>query len=213
MINDGEITEAVDYWALGVILYELFTEKLPFYTNSVNDICDNIVNLRIDWDLLRNAEYISSEAFDLVNKFILCDKNLRWSSKNMREIKRHKFFDGIDWENIKKTSNLLLKNYVCVKLKKECEMVCEVSNNNDIPIDRFNSKDVDYCSKKVDNLYEKNVALIKSNINIGKKIIGLEFEGLEIKDFIEETVEDCFDKMNTSKYYLFSNKEDIKISS
>ena len=36
---------------------------------------------------------------------------------------------------------------------------------------------------------------------------------VEIKDFIEETVEDCFDKMNTSKYYLFSNKEDIKISS
>lgn len=28
---------------------------------------------------------------------------------------------------------------------------------------------------------------------------------LEVKDFIEETVEDCFDKMNTSKYYSFFN--------
>ena len=65
--EEGEITDSVDYWALGVILYELYTEDLPFYSNSVNETLDNIVNCRINWELLQNAEFISEEAFDLTN--------------------------------------------------------------------------------------------------------------------------------------------------
>ncbi len=83
--EEGEITDSVDYWALGVILYELYTEDLPFYSTSVNETLDNIVNCRINWELLQNAEFISEEAFDLIKSFLIFNKDKRWSHKNIKE--------------------------------------------------------------------------------------------------------------------------------
>ena len=188
IIDDGEITEAVDYWALGIILYELFTEALPFYSISVSEIFDNIVNSKIDWEILKNSEFISENAYDLIKKFLEFEKDKRWSSKNIKNIKEHNFFKGIDWQNIKKTTNLSLKKYVCEKIKKESLMLNEDKNGSEPIKENQNelTQIIDFCSKKIDNLYEKNLALIKSNINGSKKLLEVEFEGLEIKDFIDD---------------------------
>ncbi len=186
--EEGEITDSVDYWALGVILYELYTEDLPFYSNSINETLDNILNCRINWELLQSAEFITEEAFDLIKSFLIFNKDKRWSYKNMKQIKEHDFFKGIDWCSIKKQSNISLRKYVCSKIKKEKELTESVKNEElslKLGLEKKKSN-IDFCSKKIDNLYEKNLALIKSNINVGKKILDAELEGLEIKDFIHD---------------------------
>lgn len=189
IIEDGEITDSVDYWALGVILYELYTEELPFYSNTISETLDNIANCRINWEILYNSEFISKEACDLIKYFLTFNKDKRWSFKNIKQIKEHNYFKGIDWTNIKKQSNVSLKKYVCTKIKKDNIETENTSNNEDLyqnlGLEKKKSN-IEYCSKKIDNLYEKNLALIKSNINVGKKILDVDLEGLEIKDFIDD---------------------------
>ena len=41
---------SVDWWSVGVIMFELLTGLPPFNANTVEEIYDNILNLRIPWD-------------------------------------------------------------------------------------------------------------------------------------------------------------------
>lgn len=40
---------SVDYWSLGVIMYELLVGMPPFNDESVEKIFDNIKNMRMEW--------------------------------------------------------------------------------------------------------------------------------------------------------------------
>jgi len=52
--GDENVKGEADYWALGVILYFIFTKKCPFDSkiNFPYGIFDNILEYNIDWKLL-----------------------------------------------------------------------------------------------------------------------------------------------------------------
>ena len=41
--------ENVDWWALGIFIYELHTFRTPFYANNSTDITDNVLSYRIHY--------------------------------------------------------------------------------------------------------------------------------------------------------------------
>ena len=45
---------SLDWWSLGVIMYELLVGIPPFNDNSVDKIFDNIVNLNMEWPNIGN---------------------------------------------------------------------------------------------------------------------------------------------------------------
>ena len=92
----------VDYWAIGVLIFDLFSFSLPFEAPSQEEIRNNIINVKIDWSKLINYEvkkiYVNiNSAVDLIKKFLKEDPKDRWGDKNLKEIKSHKFFEGFNW--------------------------------------------------------------------------------------------------------------------
>ncbi|KAF9557903.1 hypothetical protein EC968_007398, partial [Mortierella alpina] len=85
---------AVDWWSLGVCLFEFLTGYPPFMDEAPEAIFKNILNHDIQWP----EEGLSWEAHDLINKLLSREPSHRPSPA---QLKAHPFFRGVDWENIR----------------------------------------------------------------------------------------------------------------
>lgn len=88
---------ALDWWSIGVILFEFLVGIPPFNDDTIEKVFQNIVNYRIPWDQVeigREESQISPEAFDLIQKLLNPDIKARLGSKSVEEIKNHEFFKG-----------------------------------------------------------------------------------------------------------------------
>ncbi|RIB15849.1 kinase-like domain-containing protein [Gigaspora rosea] len=87
---------AVDWWSLGVCLFEFLVGYPPFNDDTPQAIFRNILNHVVQWP---PEGFLSLEAKDLISKLLNQDPEKRLT---VEEIKAHPFFNGIDWENIRK---------------------------------------------------------------------------------------------------------------
>lgn len=86
--------KAVDYWALGILIYEMLVGYPPFYDENPFQIYQKILAAKIDW-----PRHIDLVAKDLIRKLLATDRTKRLGTmKNGAEdVKRHKWFKSIDW--------------------------------------------------------------------------------------------------------------------
>jgi serine/threonine protein kinase len=90
--------KGVDYWALGVLIYEMLTGLTPFADYESNDtrvICRNIMQ----GDLVFPASLRDSKAKDLVRKLLCRDSHQRLGclKRGAQDIKDHPWFKDMDW--------------------------------------------------------------------------------------------------------------------
>lgn len=92
----------VDYWSLGVILYEFIYGITPFGANTVKEVFHRVQNWKA---YLHPPEYasddeypVSSEFWDLLMKLI-CDATDRFQS--ITEIQAHPWFKSFNWDKIR----------------------------------------------------------------------------------------------------------------
>ncbi|KJE88710.1 serine/threonine kinase [Capsaspora owczarzaki ATCC 30864] len=95
IIRGQQHTLAVDFWALGVCLYELLLGCPPFNADSEEEIFDNILSRAIPWP--EDDSALSPEAFSLINMLLSDDPFARF---NVRLIKKHAFFADVDWSAV-----------------------------------------------------------------------------------------------------------------
>ncbi|KAE8203032.1 hypothetical protein A4X06_0g2370 [Tilletia controversa] len=88
---------AVDWWALGVILYEFIYGIPPFHAETPDRVFDNILSRRISWD--EDVE-LSDAARDFMERLMCTDPQQRLGTKGSGEVKAHPFFAGFDWDNV-----------------------------------------------------------------------------------------------------------------
>jgi serine/threonine protein kinase len=91
---------SVDWWALGVILFEFLTGIPPFNAETEQQIYENIINRRIPWEYL--PDEVSQEARDLIDRLLCLSTEDRLGAKGATEVKAHPFFKGVDWKNVSK---------------------------------------------------------------------------------------------------------------
>ncbi|CAD8102568.1 unnamed protein product [Paramecium primaurelia] len=93
---------SIDWWAFGVIAYEFLVGIPPFNDSSIPKVFENIMNRTIEWPEIGNGEdMMSQEAYDLINSLLEPQFHKRFGHKGAEEVKCHKFFNGIDWNNIR----------------------------------------------------------------------------------------------------------------
>ena len=98
----GGYDEKVDWWSIGVILFEMIIGFPPFYSEEPKITCQKILNWKRTFRIPKDAN-ISAAAADLIYKLV-CDKDERIGGGGAQEIKNHPFFNGVDWDNIRNTA-------------------------------------------------------------------------------------------------------------
>lgn len=93
-------TTAVDWWALGVLLYEFLTGVPPFrHPTNALEIYKQIIHKPVTFS---PKIFISPEAKDLIRQFCTVDRSKRLGnlSGGAARVKSHQFFRGVIWEDI-----------------------------------------------------------------------------------------------------------------
>ncbi|EPS44897.1 hypothetical protein H072_1110 [Dactylellina haptotyla CBS 200.50] len=90
-------TKTVDWWTLGVLLYEMLTGLPPFYDENTNEMYRKILQ---DPLLFPGPDIVPPDARDLLEKLLNRDPTKRLGANGAAEIKNHKFFDSVDWKRL-----------------------------------------------------------------------------------------------------------------
>lgn len=98
MVNRTGHDKAVDWWALGVLIYEMLIGVTPFYNRNRNMLLMKIKNSKVIFpDRTRYRIDYSDEIVDLIVQLLAKDKNKRLGYKDDgAEILRHPFFADLD---------------------------------------------------------------------------------------------------------------------
>uniref|UniRef100_A0A9J7X702 Serine/threonine-protein kinase greatwall n=1 Tax=Cyprinus carpio carpio TaxID=630221 RepID=A0A9J7X702_CYPCA len=85
----------VDWWALGVCLFEFLTGIPPFNDETPQLVFQNILNRDIPWP--DGDEELTQNARNVIEILLTMDTTKR---AGLKELKGHRFFEGVDWENL-----------------------------------------------------------------------------------------------------------------
>lgn len=94
MINQYLIISILDWWALGVLIYEMAAGYPPFFADQPIQIYEKIVSGKV-----RFPTHFSAELKELLRNLLQVDLTKRYGNlKNgVNDIKNHRWFSSTDW--------------------------------------------------------------------------------------------------------------------
>lgn len=112
----GDYGRSVDWWSVGVVMYEMICGHLPFYNRDHEELFDLILH-----EDIKLPSTLSPSSRDLLSKLIVKDPAGRLGSSEAdgNDIMAHDFFSDIDFE---KLYNLEIKAPFVPKSKSETDV-------------------------------------------------------------------------------------------
>ncbi|XP_035495122.2 serine/threonine-protein kinase N2-like isoform X1 [Scophthalmus maximus] len=108
VLTDDNYTRAVDWWGMGVLIYEMLVGESPFPGEDEEEVFDSIVN-----DDVQYPDSLPPDAVAIVQKVVTSSpliapltsllkrnplKRLGGGERDANELKGEKFFQTVDWE-------------------------------------------------------------------------------------------------------------------
>ncbi|XP_068446052.1 microtubule-associated serine/threonine-protein kinase 2 isoform X3 [Clinocottus analis] len=88
----------VDWWAMGVILYEFLVGCAPFFGDTPEELFGQVISDEIIWP--EEDEALPLEAQDLISKLLRQNPLERLGTGSAFEVKQHSFFTELDWNSL-----------------------------------------------------------------------------------------------------------------
>uniref|UniRef100_A0A671N0J2 protein kinase C n=1 Tax=Sinocyclocheilus anshuiensis TaxID=1608454 RepID=A0A671N0J2_9TELE len=97
VLTDTSYTRAVDWWGLGVLIFEMLVGESPFPGDDEEEVFDSIVN-----DEVRYPRFLSTEAISIMRRLLRRNPERRLGAceRDAEDVKKHLFFRNIDWDGL-----------------------------------------------------------------------------------------------------------------
>ncbi|CAB3381005.1 Hypothetical predicted protein [Cloeon dipterum] len=130
--------KAVDWWALGVLVYEMAAGYPPFFADQPIQIYEKIVSGKV-----RYPSHFSSELKDLLRNLLQVDLTKRFGNlrNGVNDIKNHKWFSSIDWIAI-------YQKKVEAPFTPRCKGPGDTSNFDDYEEEALRISSTEKCAKE-----------------------------------------------------------------
>lgn len=100
MLSRKGYNQTVDWWSVGIMIYEMLIGYAPFSAQSNEQIYYKIQNHK-DFLFFPPEVQMSEQVVDLISR-LLTDEQDRLGRNGVAEIQGHPWFKGIDWQNMRK---------------------------------------------------------------------------------------------------------------
>lgn len=97
VLTETSYTRAVDWWGLGVLIFEMLVGESPFSGDDEEEVFDSIVN-----DEVRYPRFLTIEAITIMRRLLRKspERRLGASQRDAEDVKRQAFFRSINWEDL-----------------------------------------------------------------------------------------------------------------
>ena len=143
VLNKNGYDKDIDWWSVGIIFFEMLVGYAPFCSKETSEVCFKVLNWK-DYLKIPKKVKLSEEAKDLIFKMIN-NSDERLGKKGPEEIKKHPFFKGVDWDNIRNSKAPFvpeLKNEYDTKYFEKFEEIEAFYPNK--TKNKFKRKDAEY---------------------------------------------------------------------
>lgn len=129
-------SRAVDWWALGVMVYEMIDGRTPFNAKTNRLIKERIVNVD-----LKFSTRFTEDAKDFVSKLLTKDENERLGAGpyGFDHIKQHPWFRGLDWDAVERKQAVFEGQFELMKTHAKEYRTEDIfdtyMNTTEVPID------------------------------------------------------------------------------
>ncbi|MBN3283417.1 MAST1 kinase, partial [Polyodon spathula] len=88
----------VDWWAMGIILYEFLVGCVPFFGDTPEELFGQVISDEIAWP--EADEALPLDAQNLISALLQTNPLLRVGTGGAHEVKQHPFFKDLDWNSL-----------------------------------------------------------------------------------------------------------------
>ncbi|XP_077548948.1 microtubule-associated serine/threonine-protein kinase 3-like isoform X5 [Haemaphysalis longicornis] len=105
----------VDWWSMGIILYEFLVGCVPFFGETPEELFAHVINDEIEWPEPEDWP-LPEDAQHLVSQLLQQNPLDRLGTGGAHEVKEHPFFGDVDWDSL---------------LRQKAEFVPHLENDED----------------------------------------------------------------------------------
>ncbi|KAL5255040.1 hypothetical protein ACHWQZ_G014471 [Mnemiopsis leidyi] len=88
---------SVDWWSMGIILYQFLVGCTPFSGETIEALVENINPRNIEWP---EDEPVEEDARNLILGLLFMDPSQRLGAQGAQEVKRHPFYQTLHWDEL-----------------------------------------------------------------------------------------------------------------